>query len=142
MLKAMTLCLLSAGLVLAADPSGKWEATTQTQRGEMTMTFNLKADGEKLTGTVGNEMMGESEIQDGKVSGDEISFKQMMERGERKMTIEWKGKMKGDDELELTRSFAGRPGGGGGPGARGQRPEGQGGQGGGMRAPLIAKRVN
>lgn len=150
-LKAMTLCLLASGVLLAADPSGKWEATTQTPRGEMKMTFNLKADGKTLTGTVGNERMGESEIQDGKISGDEISFKQVMERGDRKMTIEWTGKLDGD-QLELTRSFAGMGGGrgprggrAGGPRAQGQ---GQGGPGGGpgggrggMRGPIVAKRV-
>lgn len=154
-LKAAILCLVATGAVLAGDPSGKWEATIQSPRGEMKMNFNLKADGETLTGTVGNEMMGDSEIQDGKISGDDISFKQVMERGERKMTIEWTGKIKGD-ELELTRSFAGGMGGGrgpggggpGGPGARGPRGEGgPGGPGegqgrrGGMGGPITAKRV-
>jgi len=143
-MKTFTLCLCAAAVALAADPSGKWEATTQTPRGEMTMTFNLEADGDKLTGTVGNEMMGESEIQDGKISGDEIRFKQVMQRGDRTMTIEWHGVLKGD-ELELTRNFAGGQGEGRGPGARGPRPEGQGGPGGGrgpgMRGPLVAKRV-
>jgi hypothetical protein len=154
-LKAAILCLLATGVVLAGDPSGKWEATMQSPRGEMKMVFNLKADGETLTGTVGNEMMGESEIQDGKVTGDEISFKQVMERGDRKMTIEWTGKMSGD-ELELTRKFAGgmgggrgpgRPGGDGDPGARRPRGEGQGGPGGGqgrrggMSGPFVAKRI-
>ena len=140
MLKAAALCLLAAGTLLAADPGGKWEATMQTPRGEMTLTFNFEADGETLTGTVGNEMMGESEIQDGKISGDEISFKQVMERGDRKMTMEWTGTIKGD-ELELKRSFAGGRGpGGGGPGGPGGGPRG--GRGAGMGGPIVAKRVN
>ena len=115
--KILLLSLLAAVSALAADATGKWEAVTETPRGEVKMLFNLVADGDSLTGTVGNERMGESEIQDGKVSGDEISFKQVMSRGGRELTIEWKGKVKGD-ELELTRSFAGMPGGG-----QGQRPQ-------------------
>ncbi len=147
-IKAAIVCLLAASATLAADPSGKWEAVMQSPRGEMQMVFNLKADGDKLTGTVGNEMMGESEIQDGKVSGDEIAFKQVIERGDRTMTIEWKGAVKGD-ELELTRSFSGGRGGAGareggpaggrgGPGGGGRPGGGRGGMGGGS---IVAKRV-
>ena len=44
-----------------------------------------------------------------------------MSRGDREMTIEWKGVLKGD-ELELTRSLAGAPG-RGGAGGQGQRPQ-------------------
>jgi hypothetical protein len=129
-LRATFLGLLAAGTILAADPTGKWEATSETPRGEMKMTFNLKADGETLTGTIGNERMGESEIQDGKISGDDITFKQVMERGDRTMTIEWAGKISGD-EIQFTRKFAGMPG--GGPGGR-PRAEGEGGRERGPRA--------
>lgn len=140
-IKAAILCLLATGVVLAADPSGKWEAAMQSPRGDVKMTINLKADGEALTGTIGNERMGESEIQDGKISGDEISFKQVMERGDRKLTIEWKGTVKGD-ELELTRSFAGGTG-ARGPGGRRKGGPGDGqGRRGGMGGPITAKRVN
>jgi hypothetical protein len=136
-LKTAFLGLLAAGMLVAADPSGKWEATAQTPRGEFKTTFNFKADGDKLTGTVGNEMMGESEIQDGKISGDEITFKQVMERGDRKMTVEWTGKVNGD-EIELTRKMVGMGGGGpgGGPGGDGPR------RGPGRGGPIVAKRVN
>lgn len=135
--KFMLLSLLVCGSALAADPTGKWEAVTETPRGEVKMLFNLKADGDSLSGTVGNERMGESEIRDGKVSGDEISFKQVMSRGDRELTIEWKGTVKGD-ELELTRSFAGMPG--GGQGKRPQRKDGAGGRP-GASASITAKRI-
>ena len=120
--KALLMGLMGAGLILAADPTGKWEALTETPRGEFKMTFDLKADGEKLTGTISNDRMGNSEIQDGKISGEEISFKQVMSRGDREMTIEWTGVVKGD-EIELTRRMVGGPGGRGpGGGGGGQRP--------------------
>ena len=77
-----------------------------------------------------------------------MSFKQVIQRGDREMTIEWKGTVKGD-ELELQRSFAGGMGGGrgpggGGPGAGGRRRGGEGGPsggrpGGGMGGLIVAK---
>lgn len=133
-LAALTLAALPT---LAADATGKWEATISGPQGEMAFVFELKADGEALTGTISNEMMGESEIKDGKVSGDEVSFKQQMERGPRVVTFSYAGKINGD-ELELTRTVEGMGGGGGGK-KGGQRPGGEaapsdrrGGRGGGM----------
>jgi len=102
----------------AADVDGKWEASIESPMGAMIMTFDLKSDGEKLTGSVGNEMMGESEIQDGKISGDEVSFVQVMKRGDREMKFKYEGKLAGD-ELELTRSMDGGGPGRGGRGAGG-----------------------
>ena len=87
----------------------------------MEMVFDLKADGDTVTGTISNDFMGESEIQDGKIKDDEVSFKQVMERG-RTLTFTYTGKIKGD-EIEFTRAMEGRgrgPG-GGGPGAGGGR---------------------
>lgn len=127
-MKILNLALASALLaapLMAADVTGKWEATVPGRGGEMTMTFDLKADGEALSGTVSSERMGESEITDGKVDGDTVSFKQTMEMGPRKITFAYSGKVSGD-ELELTRKMEGRPGGG---------PGGEGRQGGGPRGP-------
>ncbi|MEZ5354972.1 MAG: hypothetical protein R2762_20235 [Bryobacteraceae bacterium] len=82
---------LSAATMLAAEVTGKWVATMESPRGEMKINFDLKADGDKLTGTIGNEMMGDSEIQDGKVDGDSIEFKQVMKRGDREMKFVYIG---------------------------------------------------
>ena len=105
--------------------------------GEATWTFDLKADGDKLSGMVVNDFMGEMEIQDGKIDGDAVSFKQVMQRGDRSMTFVYTGKISGD-EMELTRTMEGMGGGrgkggpgGGSPGARQGGPGGPGGKGGG-----------
>jgi len=121
---ALALALPAVPLT-AADVTGKWEAAVPGRGGEMTMTFDLRADGEALSGTVSHERMGESEITDGKVDGDTVSFKQTMEMGPRKITFAYTGKISGD-EMELTRKMDGRPGGG---------PGGEGRQGGGPRGP-------
>jgi len=143
---------LLAAPLMAADATGKWEASVPGRGGEMTMTFDLKADGDALSGTVGNERMGESEITDGKVEGDTVSFKQVLEMGPRKMTFSYTGKIAGD-EMELTRTMEGRPGGGprgegrpgggqGGPGAEGGGPRGEGrGPGGGRRGGGMGREI-
>ena len=114
----------------AAEVDGKWEAQIEGPQGSTVFTFDLKAAGEALTGTVGNEMMGESEIQDGKISGDQIEFVQVMQRGDFHVRFNYAGKVSGD-EMELTRTIQ-RPGGpGGGQGPGGGRGPGGGGRGAG-----------
>ena len=151
----------------AAAVDGKWEAEIDSPRGPMVLTFDLKSDGESLAGTIGNDLMGEVEIQEGKVIGDEVSFVQKQVRGDFEIRMKYAGKVTGD-EMELTRSVerppggrgGGRPGGGPPPqggargGARGQGPggarggarrQGPGGarRGGGFGRPVtfVAKRV-
>ena len=130
---------------LAADPTGKWEATVSGPRGDMAYVFDLKADGEALSGVISNDFIGESEISDGNVSGDTVSFKQKMERGERVITFSYTGKVNGD-EMELTRTVEGMGGGGGRkdgprPGAGPGGPGGQRGGGMGREMTFTAKRV-
>ncbi len=65
------LVLAVTGMAFAADPTGKWKATLQD--GGMELTFTFKLEGDKLTGTVAGEM-GEFQISEGKVEGDNIGF--------------------------------------------------------------------
>lgn len=106
----------------AADIDGKWTAQAPGRQGITEMTFNFRAGGGKLSGTVGAAYMGNTEIQDGRISGDEINFKQVIERGARKIVLKYNGIVKGD-EIEFTREMEGAPGGPGdapaGPGAGG-----------------------
>ena len=158
MAAASTLRLRAAGV------DGKWEAEIDSPMGPMILTFELKSDGESLIGTIGNDLMGDVEIQEGKVSGDEVSFVQTQARGDFEIRMMYTGTVTGD-EMELTRTVerppggrgGGRPGGGAPPqggaggrrgpggargGARGQGPGGAR-RGGGFRRPVtfVAKRV-
>lgn len=103
---AATLALgLLGALALAADASGKWIAQVPGREGQTReTTFNLKVEGDKLTGTVSGRQ-GDIPITDGKVAGDSISFK--MAQGQN--TFTYKGKLAGD-EIKFTRE---REGGGG-----------------------------
>jgi hypothetical protein len=88
--------LLTTGL-FAADVTGKWSAEMQGRDGQKRVqTFDLKAEGDKLTGTVSSPM-GERPIVDGKVTGDDISFAIEVEFNGEKRKIPYTGKIVGDE---------------------------------------------
>jgi hypothetical protein len=66
------LCVLTFA-VMAADVSGKWTWEQQGQNGATTTTLTLKVDGGKLMGSLDGGR-GPTEISDGKVDGNSISF--------------------------------------------------------------------
>jgi hypothetical protein len=90
---------------LAADISGQWTATFNTQVGEQHYVYTFKVDGEKLTGTAKSDN-GTSEIQNGTVKGDDVSFVENLDYQGQKLTITYKGKVQGD-EIHFTRDVAG-----------------------------------
>jgi len=92
----VALALFTTG-AFAADITGKWTAETKGRDGETrTQTFDLKQDGNTLTGTVSTQM-GESKISDGKVDGDNISFVVKMERNGNEMKMPYTGKISGNE---------------------------------------------
>jgi hypothetical protein len=94
---------------IAADVNGKWVAQMPGRNGQTRdVTFNFKADGSTLTGTV-TTPRGESEISDGKIDGDTISFSQNLEFGGNQMKLLYKGTVSGD-EIKFTRSREGGEG--------------------------------
>lgn len=103
------LFLLAVSMVLssvapAADFAGKWTASFETQVGTQNYTYTFKVDGDKLTGTAESQF-GKTEITDGKVTGDEISFVENLDFQGNALRIEYKGKIAGD-EIKFTRNVA------------------------------------
>ena len=89
----------------AADVTGKWTAEFETQVGVQKYTFDLKAEGGKVTGKASFERMGEkgeAELLDGKVAGDDISFVETLDFQGNKVPITYTGKVAGD-EIKFTR---------------------------------------
>jgi len=97
---------IMAMTAMAADVTGKWTAEVQGRNGTQTRTFNLKADGAKLTGTVSGMGGRENEISDGKVNGDEITFTTTVQMQGNEMKINYVGKVSGD-EIKFTQSREG-----------------------------------
>lgn len=105
------LVLAMATVALAADVTGKWVGKMETPNGSRDITFNLKQDGEKLTGTTTGRG-GDIEISDGSVKGDMVKFSVVRKFQDREMKSDYTGKVEGtslklkfsmmDQERELT----------------------------------------
>ena len=108
------LTMLSALLAIsafAADVTGKWSAEVQGRGGQTRqVTINLKASGDALTGTISGPQ-GDTEISDGKVSGDDVSFNVTREFQGNSMKMHYTGKVAGD-EIKFTVTREGGQGGG------------------------------
>lgn len=101
------LVMAMATLTLAADVTGKWMAQVPGRQGAtVETTFNLKVEGDKLTGTMSSPQ-GDVAIGEGKVSGDDISFSVTREFNGNSFKIIYKGKVAGE-EIKFTRTIEGR----------------------------------
>jgi hypothetical protein len=92
---------------LAADFNGKWTADVTTPRGTQTLTFDFHVDGATLTGKVSTPR-GDTDITNGKVDGDNISFDQVMNFNGNEFKISYTGKADGDT-IKFTRQMGDRP---------------------------------
>src|SRR5947209_17775290 len=93
------LCLSTA---LAADIDGKWTATFETPRGSIKTTWDLKADGTKLTGKSSSEMGGQ-DVAEGKIEGKEVSWVEVFDFNGNSIRFVYKGTINGD-EMKLSRT--------------------------------------
>ena len=87
----------------AADVSGRWTSTFNTEIGEQSYTYEFVVKGTVLTGTAKGNLVGESKITDGKVDGDKISFVENASFMEMPIRIEYTGQMTSADEITMTR---------------------------------------
>jgi hypothetical protein len=71
---------------------GTYKIVTKTPMGDQNATLVLKTEGNTLTGT-----MEGMEISEGKINGDEFSFKSEIKTPMGKMNVEITGKIDGDN---------------------------------------------
>jgi hypothetical protein len=92
--------------LLAADFNGTWTAAIDTQVGVQNYTFTFKVTGEKLTGKAKSAFANaDTEITEGVVKGDDISFVENLIYEGMPLKITYKGKISGD-EIKFTRNIA------------------------------------
>jgi len=103
----VVLITLGSVTALAADFNGKWTADVTTPRGTQTLTFDFQIDGVTLTGKVSSPR-GDSDITEGKIDGDNISFTQVVNFNGNEMKIVYTGKADADG-IKFTRTAGDRP---------------------------------
>ncbi|WP_428329959.1 hypothetical protein [Mucilaginibacter sp.] len=68
-------CCFMVCMAVVADLTGKWTGSLKTPDGnEIPVTYNLKIDGDKITGSA-DSPQGAADITDGKLTGNDLSFK-------------------------------------------------------------------
>ena len=81
--RVLVACVMTigmAGAALAADVTGKWVGSVETPNGPLELTFEFKAEGEALSGSV-TSAMGTQALSNGKVAGDVLTFDVALEGG-------------------------------------------------------------
>jgi hypothetical protein len=92
----------------AADVDGKWTGTVAGQAGPLNVAFTFKADGAKLTGTTTGLDGSDVAIADGKVDGQNITFKVTLDFGGMPFVMNYKGVV-APAEIKLTAEIPGMP---------------------------------
>ncbi len=98
-----------AGAALASDITGTWSGTLSMGDNQMTLTYNFKQDGEKLTGTVTGGQGDPLTLNDGKVQGDKLTFTVNVPTPNGDMKITNEGTVKGE-EITLNAKMEGTDG--------------------------------
>ena len=94
----MALLALTGLVLLAADIDGTWTAETQGKNGPQTQTLTLMSKGTALTGKLDNGGKGgPADISDGKVEGNNVSFKIVRDFGGKQVSQEFKGTLAGGE---------------------------------------------
>ena len=116
-LRTLLLFAISATLAFGAAIDGSWNAELKMRGSKKTgaqdriveIRMNLKADGEKPTGTVTSGAKKRSvtaKIVDGKIDGNQFSFTTVQTTKKGQQSFEWRGTVSGDT-LQGTRSRVG-----------------------------------
>jgi len=118
LLFVVTIALVFAFAVMAADVTGKWTFEQPGRGGNpgRPVTVTLKQDGGKLTGQMpgmgrgGDAPPPPTEITDGKVDGNNVSFTVKREFNGNSMVTKYEGVVDGDSmKLKITRDTQNGP---------------------------------
>ena len=106
---ATTLTIIVTGFLMqavaAADITGKWTASFDTQIGQQTYTYEFQVKGSEITGTA-KSANGETKITDGRLDGDTVKFVENLDFQGMPLRIEYTGQVISADEIKFTRKVA------------------------------------
>lgn len=96
-------------LSAAAELSGTWSGSMTGRDGnQREVSFRFVADGPRLTGSMLGPTGNEIEISDGKVQGEEVTFKIVLQWNGNPAALLYRGRLTGTD-LRLKMQRAGAP---------------------------------
>lgn len=98
MLRTLSLLLATTILAAAADLTGKWNATVETDAGAGAPSFTLKQFGETLTGTYSGQL-GDAPLT-GTVKGDTVEFSFKVSPQGDAIEVKYQGKLTGDKQIK------------------------------------------
>ncbi len=104
-LMTVLLVLVSMAPIAAADITGKWTASFDTQIGKQDYTYDFVVKDSKLTGKMKSNL-GESDVLDGTVDGDKVTFGELLKFEGMEIKITYTGKVVSADEIKFTRNVA------------------------------------
>ena len=102
---AIVLVAIMVVPMAAADITGKWTASFDTQIGKQNYTYDFVVKDSKLTGKMKSDM-GESDVLEGKVEGDKVSFAELLTFQGMEIRITYTGTVVSADEIKFTRNVA------------------------------------
>jgi hypothetical protein len=88
---------LLATLLVGADATGKWKGSFEAGGTPRELTFDLKASGDAVTGTVSGVTANPAELKEGKLQGADVSFWFMTEYQGNPIKLVCKGQMAGEE---------------------------------------------
>jgi hypothetical protein len=103
---AIGLLLFGVTRVFAADITGTWKASFDTAIGQQNYTYEFVVMGTTMTGKIQSNLGGTSEIQQGKVDGDKVSFVEIFKFEGNEIQITYTGQVASNDEIKFTRQVA------------------------------------
>jgi hypothetical protein len=103
MSKAMVLSLFVVAVLMAADVSGTWKFTVETDQGRGNPEFTLKQDGEQLTGTY-TGLFGKANV-GGTVRGEKIEFQFKVDIEGQSMVVKYSGVVESPTRMKGTVEF-------------------------------------
>jgi hypothetical protein len=98
--------LICAMPSMAADVTGTWQMTVETNSGSGTPALELKQQGERLTGTLRSAIFGDLAV-NGTVKGDRIEFWAEADAGGTTIKITYKGTIQSAAAMKGTAVYAG-----------------------------------
>jgi hypothetical protein len=98
----MVASLGGAARLVDVDITGTWTASFDTQIGQQNYTYEFAVKDKVLTGKIKSEMS-QSDVIDGKVDGDKVSFVEKLDFEGNEVRITYTGQIVSSDEIKFTR---------------------------------------